>query len=81
MLPAERQWIRELSDDLRPYTLGSMTYVNVTPEPDVEEVQDVYGAKFTRLQEVKTTYDPDNVFHRNANIPPAVSKAATASAR
>jgi hypothetical protein len=73
--------IRELSDDLRPYTLGSMTYVNVTPEPDVDEVQDVYGAKFTRLQDVKTTYDPDNVFHRNANIPPAVAIAATGSAR
>ncbi len=33
MLPAERQWIRDLSDDLRPYALGSTTYVNVTPEP------------------------------------------------
>ena len=79
MLPAERQWIRELSDDLRPYALGSMTYVNVTPEPDASEVQDVYGAKFSRLQDIKATYDPDNVFHRNANIRPAASMATSAT--
>ena len=75
MLPAERQWIRALADDLSPYTLGSGTYVNVMPEPDVSDVQDVYGAKFTRLQAVKANYDPSNVFHRNANIPPAVAPA------
>ena len=76
MLPAERQWIRALADDLSPYTLGSGTYVNVMPEPDLADVQGVYGAKFTRLQAVKTAYDPLNVFHRNANIPPAVAPAA-----
>ena len=81
MLPAERQWIRALADDLSPYTLGSGTYVNVMPEPDVSDVQDVYGAKFTRLQTVKVTYDPSNVFHRNANIPPAVSPATDVPAR
>ena len=53
MLPAERQWIRALANDLSPYTLGSGTYVNVMPEPDVSDVQDVYGGKFTRLQAVK----------------------------
>ena len=71
MLADERQWIRALADDLRPYALGSGTYINVMPEPDVSDLQDVYGAKFTRLQAVKATYDPGNVFHRNANIPPA----------
>jgi FAD/FMN-containing dehydrogenase len=79
MLPAERQWIRSLADDLAPYTLRSGSYVNVMPEPDVDEVQDVYGAKFARLQAVKAAYDPGNVFHRNANIPPEATPTTKAS--
>jgi FAD/FMN-containing dehydrogenase len=29
-----------------------------------------YGANFSRLQEVKRRYDPDNLFHLNQNIEP-----------
>ena len=35
-----------------------------------------YGSKFERLQQIKQDkYDPANVFHRNANIPPRVPEA------
>lgn len=71
LLPAERQWIRELHADLQPHTIYGGSYVNVTPEPDLAGIHDVYGSKFARLQAIKATYDPRNVFHRNANIPPA----------
>ena len=34
-------------------------------------VRDAYGTKtYARLQEVKRTYDPDNLVHLNQNIQP-----------
>jgi FAD/FMN-containing dehydrogenase len=36
-----------------------------------ERVREAYGSfVYDRLAEVKTTYDPDNVFHHNQNIHP-----------
>jgi FAD/FMN-containing dehydrogenase len=36
-----------------------------------ERVREAYGdAVYDRLVQVKTTYDPDNVFHHNQNIRP-----------
>ena len=69
-LPAEREWVRGLWDALQPHALRG-GYVNGTSEFDRARVADTYGAKYDRLREIKRRYDPDNVFHRNANIPPA----------
>jgi hypothetical protein len=56
---------------LAPFSSG--TYVNVIADPGEEGVGRAYhAAQLERLAEIKRTYDPDNVFHLNQNIRPAV---------
>jgi FAD/FMN-containing dehydrogenase len=72
LFEAERSWVRSLADALEPLSSGG-AYVNGSTDFDVRGgVRSAYGPeKYERLREIKGTYDPDNVFHRNANIPPA----------
>jgi FAD/FMN-containing dehydrogenase len=74
MLPAERAWVRELSSSLAPHMV-TRNYVNALDE-DNSDVAAAYGTdKYNRLAQIKAVYDPDNVFHRNANIKPAAQPA------
>ena len=71
MFVAEREWVRTFWDNLNQYGLAG-TYVNALTEAPDERVRTAYGPeKYARLARLKRTYDPDNVFHRNANILPA----------
>ena len=58
-------------------------YVNfLGGDEDPDRVREAYGdAVYDRLVDVKTTYDPDNVFHHNQNIRPGTRISATARAR
>jgi FAD/FMN-containing dehydrogenase len=40
-------------------------------EDDQYRAEANYGANYARLAQVKTTYDPENLFHLNQNIKPA----------
>ena len=68
MLPAERDWVRSLWDALSPHMISTRTYVNALPDDESFRIRDTYGDKYERLRSIKVTYDPENVFHRNANI-------------
>ncbi|MQA14510.1 MAG: FAD-binding protein [Pseudonocardiaceae bacterium] len=67
---AFRQWIRDAWKRLQPFSTGG-NYINFqTDDEDDERIRATYGANYGRLAEVKTTYDPDNVFRSNRNICP-----------
>ena len=47
-------------------------YVNFVADEGPERVRDAYpGATWDRLAAVKAVYDPENLFRRNQNVPPA----------
>ena len=64
-------WVRALYAQLEPYISGRR-YVNYldADEPD-DALQSAYGPNYQRLTKIKATYDPENVFRHNQNIPPA----------
>jgi FAD/FMN-containing dehydrogenase len=68
---AERSWVRDYWSALVQHAAGVGSYVNFMTEYEEDRVRNAYGAKYDRLQAIKTTYDPANVFHLNANITPA----------
>ncbi len=68
---AERiQWVRDYYQATAAHSEPG-GYVNFMADDDQAKVRDNYGANYGRLTEVKRTYDPDNLFHLNQNIPPA----------
>ena len=75
LLEVDRGWVRRFWEALRPHAIGSGDgYVNGTTDYQEDRVRNSYGAaKYDRLARIKATYDPDNVFHLNANILPAAA--------
>jgi hypothetical protein len=63
-------WSKELTASMKPHTIDGV-YLNFTSEDDEARVRSTYGPKFVRLQALKDKYDPQNLFHRNANIKPS----------
>jgi FAD/FMN-containing dehydrogenase len=72
VLARETEWVRALREALSPHAMESGSYLNGEADLGQARVRASYGHKLERLARVKATYDPDNVFHRTANIRPAV---------
>ncbi|HEX6317214.1 MAG TPA: FAD-binding oxidoreductase [Gemmatimonadaceae bacterium] len=65
-------WTKRFFTALGRFRLG--VYVNFLGGDESDRVREAYGtAVYDRLVDVKTAYDPDNVFHHNQNIPPRSS--------
>jgi FAD/FMN-containing dehydrogenase len=67
----EIAWARETYAAVKPF-LSEGTYVNFMGDDEDDTAAGAYGATLARLQQVKAIYDPDNVFHLNQNVTPAV---------
>ena len=65
-------WTKETFAAMQPYLEGRR-YLNYFSEDDVgdDPVRAAYGANYERLVELKAKYDPANLFHLNANVPPS----------
>jgi len=71
MLVADRTWVREMWEALRPHAIGGEGYLNEYMELEDDLLRRAFGsAKYDRLARIKGEYDPGNVFHHNANIKP-----------
>jgi FAD/FMN-containing dehydrogenase len=60
---------RAFRDDLRPFSSGA-TYLNFLGDEGAERVRAGFGPSYDRLIEVKTAWDPDDVFQGNQSIRP-----------
>lgn len=77
-LPAERDWVRTYWSALVEHAVGVGGYVNFMTKFDADRVCNAYADKYARLQHIKATYDPNNVFRLNANIQPAAERPRVA---
>jgi hypothetical protein len=62
-------WTKEYWKALHPYSAGG-AYLNFMMEEGQDRVRDTYRDNYDRLVEVKTKYDPKNLFRVNWNIQP-----------
>jgi hypothetical protein len=75
----ETAWARRFFAALGPFRQG--VYVNfLAGDEDPGRIREAYGdSVYDRLVDVKTRYDPDNIFHHNQNIQPGLSNGVGSS--
>jgi FAD/FMN-containing dehydrogenase len=65
------KWCRDTYQALQPY-FGTTRYVNYLADDETDDpaLAAAYGPNLARLRELKSKFDPDNVFRTNVNIVP-----------
>ncbi len=67
---AQIAWVKDFGAQMKPWARQG-AYLNYLGHEGADRVRDAFGpTKFARLQELKTRFDPDNVFRNNQNIEP-----------
>src|SRR5262249_46218780 len=65
-------WARETAAVIEPWSVSGGYANYMQADEPLERVRAAFGpASFDRLRTLKSRYDPDNILHRNQNIPPA----------
>lgn len=70
VIAANRSWLNDLWQTLRPYANGEAYQNYIDPNLPTWQ-QAYYGVNLPRLQQIKAAYDPNNFFHFAQSIPPA----------
>jgi hypothetical protein len=60
-------WVKDITQKVQPYTNG-MKYNGYVSLDDT--IESYFGTNFRRLQEIKTKYDPKNIFRNPLSVPP-----------
>ena len=64
-------WSRNTAAAIQPWSVSGGYANYMQADEPIERVRAAFGAEaFERLQALKRRYDPNNVLHRNQNIPP-----------
>jgi FAD/FMN-containing dehydrogenase len=63
-----KRWLHAFHDEMEQYT-SAYCYQNFIDPSQENYLHAYYGANLPRLQDVKRTYDPGNVFHYPQSIP------------
>ena len=64
------EWAREFHEAMAPYATGGV-YANYLDRDEGGRVEAAYGENYERLVEVKSEWDPGNLFRMNQNVEPA----------
>ena len=64
-------WAKDYWLALHPHSAGG-AYVNMMMDEGEERIKAAYGDNYERLTQIKAKYDPQNLFHVNQNIKPAL---------
>jgi FAD/FMN-containing dehydrogenase len=71
--PAKQAWVESFASALQQD--DESAYVNFVGDEGPDRVRAAYpGATWDRLAAIKARYDPDNLFRRNQNVPPATDR-------
>jgi len=63
-------WASGFAEAMAHHANGGV-YVNLIADDEADRVPNAYGVNWRRLRELKRTWDPQNLFRSNHNIPPA----------